>query len=245
MTAQWILSAEQFAAAWFGTGLDRLPFPFRFTSRFAGLREYDAYQRQFRDELENPDHTPLRRAVQVLSAPDWRIELFGLDHRRGGVELRGIGCGVRGGAGIVAQQNPDADGGRVRLRRFRAEQVATELLRLLPDRAPGESSEKRFLREDLATDRPDPFDNDPARAVQERYRRFWSRPSTTRGVVTVLHGPRTSEAQRTGRVRWIDADDGRYCEIPVNRALMIRPASGADILRYVDDSIRRAEAALR
>ncbi|MBH0775998.1 ESX secretion-associated protein EspG [Nocardia bovistercoris] len=240
--AQWTLTAEQFAAAWFGTGLDRMPFPFRFTSRFPGMHEYHAYQRQFRAELDNPDNDPLRRALAVLSRPEWRIELLGIDHRRGGAEMRAIGCAIRGGAGVVALQNPDVDGGRVRLRRCRGEQLATELIRLLPDPPPGDGSEKTYLLADLATDRPDPFENDPARAIQDRYRRFWNRPCTTRGAVSVFLGPRNSDALRTGRLRWIDAEDGRYCEIPANRALMIRPATSVDITRYLDEAIIRAKA---
>lgn len=242
--AQWTLSAEQFAAAWFGTGADRMPFPFRFTSRFPGLHEYRSYQEQFRSELDRPDHAPLQRALSVLSRPDWRIELFGIDNRRGGIEMRGIGCAVRGGTGVVALQNPDADGGRIRMRRCRAEQLPTELVRLLPEHRAGDAAEKSYLLDDLTTDRPDPFGNDPARAVQERYRRFWSQPCATRGVVSVLLGPRTSDARRLGRLRWIDTDDGRYCELPANRALMIRPATAADITRYLEEAVVRARAKL-
>ena len=88
MTAQWTLSAEQFAAAWYGTGLDRLPYPFRFTSRFPRLDEYQAFQRQFRTELAREERQPLRRALAVLAQPDWRIELLGYDNTHDGVELR-------------------------------------------------------------------------------------------------------------------------------------------------------------
>ncbi|MEV0298722.1 ESX secretion-associated protein EspG [Nocardia sp. NPDC050710] len=242
MMAQWTLSAEQFAAAWFGTGLDRLPFPFRFTSRFPGLHEYQSYQEQFRSELANTDHAPLQRALRVLTQPDWRIELFGIDDRRGGAEIRAIGGATRGGTGVVAVQNPAPDGGKVRLRRCRSDQLATELIRLLPDPAPGTVAEKSYLLDDLGAERPDPFGNDPARAIQDRYRRFWRQPSTTRGTVTVLLGPRNGAVVRTGRLRWIDTEDGRYCEIPANRALMIRPATSADITRYLDEAIIRAKA---
>ncbi|WP_109527898.1 MULTISPECIES: ESX secretion-associated protein EspG [Nocardia] len=240
--SQWTLSAEQFAAAWFGTGLDRLPFPFRFTSRFPGMREYQEYQEQFRSELARDDHVPLHRALRVLSHPEWRVELFGVDDRRDGAEMRGVAGATRTGAGVIAFQNPAADGGKVRLRRCRGDQLAAELIRALPDPPPGTALEKTYLLDDLATDRPDPFDNDPARAVQERYRRFWHQPSTTRGTATVLRGPRNGDAQRIGRIRWIDTEDGRYCEIPANRALMIRPATGADITRYLNETIVRARA---
>ena len=119
MIPQWTLSAEQFAAAWFGTGLDRLPFPFRFTSRFPGLPDYQAYQERFQAELAGAEWGLLPRAVAVLARPDWRIELFGYDNTRDGVELRGVGCGARNGSGVIAEQTPAADGGRVQLRRCR------------------------------------------------------------------------------------------------------------------------------
>ncbi|MFC9436857.1 ESX secretion-associated protein EspG [Nocardia sp. NPDC057030] len=243
MTAQWSLSAEQFAAAWFGTGLDRLPFPFRFTSRFPWLREYQSYQRQFREELARPERVPLSRTITVLARPDWRIELFGNDNTRDGIELRAIGCATRGGAGVIAEQTPAPTGGRVQLRRCRIDQLATELIRLLPDTPAGTTGEKSFLLDDLNDERPDLFGSAPASEVKDRYRRFWRQPCGTRGTAAVLLGPRNAEPLRTGRLRWIDTTaDGRYYEVPANRALMIRPGTSADLVRYLDESIARARA---
>ncbi|WP_069164609.1 ESX secretion-associated protein EspG [Nocardia altamirensis] len=242
--AQWSLSAEQFAAAWFGTGLDRLPFPFRFLSRFPGLREYQAYQQEFRDELARAERQPLARAITVLARPDWRIELFGNDTARDGTEMRAIGCATRGGTGIIAQQTPAPDGGRVQLRRCRADQLVAELVRLLPDASAGTTGEKSFLLDDLNDERPDPFGNAPSSEVKERYRRFWRQSCTARGTAAVLLGPRNAEPLRTGRLRWIDTADGRYYEVPANRALMIRPGTSTDIGRYLDDAVQRAKARL-
>ncbi|MGQ4616477.1 ESX secretion-associated protein EspG [Nocardia sp. R7R-8] len=242
MTAQWSLSAEQFAAAWFGTGLDRMPFPFRFTSRFPGRNEYQAYQQQFRAELGRDERLPLRSAITTLAVPDWRIELVGYDNTREGVELRAIACGARTGSGVLAVQSPAPDGGQVRLRRCRIDQLAGEVVRLLPDAPAGTVGEKSFLLDDLNDDRPDVFGNAPAGRAKERYRRFWRQSCTTRGTIGVLLGPRNAEPLRTGRLRWIDTADGRYCEVPANRALMIRPGTSADIARYLDESIVRAEA---
>ncbi|GAA5042652.1 ESX secretion-associated protein EspG [Nocardia callitridis] len=243
-TAQWTLSAEQFAAAWFGTGLDRLPYPFRFTSRFHSRNEYQEFHRQFAADLAAEHRRPLRRAISVLAQPDWRIELLGYRSADGGSELRAIGCGTRAGSAIIAEQRPAPDGGKVRLRRCRVDQLTTELARLLPDTPPGDTGEKRFLLEDLNDERPDPFQNAPSREVKQRYRRFWSQPHDTRGTITVLPGPRNATPPRTGRLRWIDTPDGRYCEAPANRALMIRPATTADIIRYVDESTARAKLRL-
>ncbi|MEV0245138.1 ESX secretion-associated protein EspG [Nocardia sp. NPDC050712] len=237
---QWTLTAEQFAAAWFGTGLDRLPFPFRFTSRFPGLYEYQDYQRRFRRELDSDEHLHLKRALRVLGQPDWRIELFGLDHRRGGIaEMRAIGCASRSGTGVIAMQNPGPDGGKVRLRRCRSDHLATELIRLLPDATAGTAPEKSYLLGDLGTDPADPFA--PA-DTREDYRRFWRQPCTTRGTVVVLLGPRNAEPLPTGKLRWIDTVEGRYAETPANGALMIRPATSAGITRYLDEAIIRARA---
>ena len=55
-------------------------------------------------------------------------------------------------------------------------------------------------------------------------------------------GPRNAEPLRTGKLRWIDTEAGRYCEVPANRALMVRPGTTADITRYLDESIVRAKA---
>ncbi|WP_158607864.1 ESX secretion-associated protein EspG [Nocardia panacis] len=242
--AQWTLSAEQFAAAWFGTGADRMPFPFRFTSRHHGLREYQAFQRQFQLELARVEREPLRRVIQVLAKPDWRIELFGTDQTRDGAEIRAVGCAVRGGAAVLADQSPAPDGGPVRLRRCRIEQLTAELVALLPDPPAGAGSEKSYLLDDLTDDRPDPTGNAPATEIKSRYRRFWRQPCQTKGMVTVLVGPRNASPTRTGRLRWIDTPNGRYCEVPANRALMIRPGSSADLRRYLDESIIRARARL-
>ncbi|WP_433576600.1 ESX secretion-associated protein EspG [Nocardia brasiliensis] len=240
MTSQWSLSAEQFAAAWFGTGLDRLPFPFRFTSRFPGLHEYQLYQQQFREELAKEERIPLSRTITALARPDWRIELLGCDNTRDGVELRAIGCATRSGVGVIARQEQAPDGGRVQLRRCRADQLASELVRMLPDAGAGSTGEKSFLLDDLNDDRPDLFGSAPASEVKEKYRRFWRQTCTTRGMASVLLGPRNAEPLRTGRLRWIDTTDGRYYEVPANRALMIRPGTSADIRRYLDDAIARA-----
>ncbi|MGQ4598176.1 ESX secretion-associated protein EspG [Nocardia sp. R6R-6] len=240
--APWTLSAEQFAAAWFGTGLDRMPFPFRFTSRFPGLREYQTYQHEFRAELEGDERLPLRAAISTLARPDWRIELVGYDNTRDGVELRAVACGTRTGSGVLAEQSPAPDGGRVRLRRYRTDQLATELVRLLPETPAGTASEKSFLLDDLGDDRPDVFGNAPADQIKQRYRRFWHQSATTRGTAVVLLGPRNAQPLCTGRLRWIDTPDGRYCEVPANRALMIRPGTSGDIARYLDEAIVRAKA---
>ncbi|WP_225725177.1 MULTISPECIES: ESX secretion-associated protein EspG [unclassified Nocardia] len=242
--AQWALSAEQFAAAWFGTGLDRMPFPFRFTSRFSGLHEYQAYQRQFRLELAREERASLQRAIQVLARPDWRIELFGTDNTRDGVEIRVVGCATRNGIAVIAEQSPAPDGGPVRLRRCRPDQLATELIRVLPEVPSGTAGEKSFLLDDLNDDRTDLSGNAPATEVKDRYRRFWRQPCDTKGTVVVLLGPRNAAPLRTGRLRWIDTTDGRYCEIPANRARMIRPATISDISRYLDEAIIRAKARL-
>jgi hypothetical protein len=242
--AQWLLTAEQFAAAWFGTGMDRLPFPFRFTSRFEGRNEYQAYQQRFRAELTHEDHIHLRRALSVLANPDWRIELFGIDNNRDQAEIRAVGCATRGGPGVIAVQMPGSDGGKVRLRRCRVDQLATELIRLLPDPPPGTATEKSYLLDDLNDDRPDPFATAPSRTVKERYRRFWRQEYDTRGTAVVLLGPRNSAPVRTGKLRWIDTTEGRYCEVPANRALMVRPATSTDITRYLDEAIIRGKARL-
>ena len=110
--------------------------------------------------------------------------------------------------------------------------------------APGTASEKSFLLDDLNDERPDLSGNAPSSKVKERYRRFWRQHCTTRGTVAVLPGPRNADPPRTGRLRWIDTPDGRYCQVPANRALMIRPATSADIARYLDESIIRAKAHL-
>ncbi|MFC9893808.1 ESX secretion-associated protein EspG [Nocardia sp. NPDC127579] len=234
---QWTLTAEQFAAAWFGTGLDRLPFPFRFTSRFPGMHEYQEYQRRFRRELDADEHLHLKRALRVLGRPDWRIELFGLDHRHGAaVEMRAIGCASRSGTGVIAMQNPAPDGGKVRLRRCRSDHLATELIRLLPDPPAGTAPEKSYLLGDLTPDPDGPVD------TRESYRRFWRQRCTTRGTVVVLLGPRNAEPLRTGKLRWIDTAEGRYGETPANGALMIRPSTSAGITRYLDEAIIRARA---
>ncbi|MEV6278059.1 ESX secretion-associated protein EspG [Nocardia sp. NPDC051832] len=238
---QWTLTAEQFAAAWYGTGLDRLPFPFRFTSRFPGLHEYHDYQRRFRRELDADEHLHLKRALRVLGQPDWRIELFGLDNRRGGAtEMRAIGCASRSGTAVIAMQKPAADGGKVRLRRCRSDHLATELIRLLPDPPAGTAAEKSYLLGDLDEHPADPFGNPTV--ARDSYRRFWRQPCSTRGTVVVLLGPRNAEPLRTGKLRWIDTVEGRYAETPANGALMIRPATSAGITRYLDEAIIRARA---
>ncbi|WP_067863954.1 ESX secretion-associated protein EspG [Nocardia shimofusensis] len=233
----WTSSGEQFAAAWFGTGVDRMPFPLRFTSRFESTREYHSYQRKVRDVLNRPENEPIRRAVLTLAESEWRVELFGHDNRRAGAEIRAVG-GVAGGKeAVVAVQ--DAETGAVRLRRCPATRLTTELVALLPNRAPGTIAERAFLLDDLTAERRDSFRADARRERAEEYHRFWNQPHQTRGAVTVLRGPGT-RSHRITAVRWIDTPEGRYLETFANRALMIRPAATGDMARHLAGVLARA-----
>lgn len=233
----WTASGEQFAAAWFGTGTDRMPFPLRFTSRFESTREYRSYQRKVREVLNRPENEPIRRAILTLSESPWRVELFGHDNRRAGAEIRAVG-GVTGGKdAVVAVQ--DAETGAVRLRRCPATRLTTELVALLPDRAPGTTAERAFLLDDLAVERRDSFRADARRAHAEEYHRFWNQPHQSRGAVTVLRGL-GAQSPRITAVRWIDTLEGRYLETLANRALMIRPAAPGDMVRHLAGVLARA-----
>lgn len=234
----WTAGGEQFAAAWFGTGADRMPFPLRFTSRFESIREYRAYQRKVRAVLERPDNEPIRRAVRALAESEWRIELFGYDNRRAGAEIRAVG-GTAGRDAVVAIQ--DAETGAVRLRRCPATVLSTELVALLPDRPPGSVPERAFLLDDLAAGREEQSGVRPHRERAEDYRRFWNQPHQTRGAVTVLPA-RVPRPRRVTAARWLDATDGRYLETLANRALMIRPAGPGEMARHLAGVMARLAA---
>jgi len=235
----WTASGEQFAAAWFGTGTDRMPFPMRFTSRFESTREYRTYQRKVRDVLNRPENEPIRRAVLMLAESEWRVELFGYDNRRAGAEIRAVG-GVAGGKeAVVAVQ--DAETGAVRLRRCPATRLSAELVALLPGTAPGAAAERAYLLDDLAIERRDSFRAAARREHAEDYHRFWNQSHQTRGAVTVLPGLGT-QSHRITALRWIDAADGRYLETLANRALMIRPAGPGDMARHLAGVLARAGA---
>ncbi|WP_040798180.1 ESX secretion-associated protein EspG [Nocardia higoensis] len=233
----WTAGGEQFAAAWFGTGADRMPFPLRFTSRFESTREYRAYQWKVRDVLNRPENEPIRRAVLTLAESEWRVELFGYDNRRAGAEIRAVG-GIAGGReAVVAVQ--DAETGAVRLRRCPATGLTAELVALLPGRAPGVIPERAFLLDDLTTERRDSFRAAARRERAEDYHRFWNQPHRTRGAVTVLRAL-VPQPRRITAVRWIDTADGRYLETLANRALMIRPAGPGDMARHLAGVLARA-----
>lgn len=236
----WTSSGEQFAAAWFGTGADRMPFPLRFTSRFESTREYRSYQRKVRDVLNRPENEPIRRAVLTLAESEWRVELFGYDNRRACTEIRAVG-GITGGKeAVVAVQ--DAETGAVRLRRCPATRLTMELVALLPNTAPGTVQERAFLLDDLTTERRDSFRANARREYAEEYHHFWNQPHRTRGAVTLLRGLGT-RSHRVTAVRWIDVADGRYLETLANRALMIRPAAPGDMARHLAGVLARVASA--
>ncbi|WP_158675771.1 ESX secretion-associated protein EspG [Nocardia stercoris] len=234
------LSAEQFAAVWFSTGWDRLPFPFRFTSRFTLLDEFESFQAETRNTLNEPRHAPLRQALSVLAQPDWRIELFGSSGGPGvdGTQLRTLGCGRRDGSLVIATQEPAEDGGPVTIRSCR--DLATAVAQTIPTLSPGTGTEKRFLLDDLNDTQPDPYGQRASSETKARYARFWQQPAQGRGTLTVIMGARGQDERGIGRLRWLDVADGRYLEVTSNGALMIRPGSQREIAKYLGEVGERA-----
>ncbi|MBJ8343298.1 ESX secretion-associated protein EspG [Antrihabitans sp. YC2-6] len=238
----WELSADHFAAVWYGRAHDRLPFPFRLLSRFRYADEYDAFASRVRADLT--DDQPLREALRVLADPEIRVEVFGLHGPDLATELRVIGC-ARSGAGVVATQTPGLDGGTVALRTCAAGALAERVLDRLPEATMGSAKPQRFPVDSLAAAAPGAYvRRADAVSHREQFRKIARSPRSAQGTVSIFAGVRTEEQRaRTGVVRWFDVvGDGRYTEVRTRSHVEVEPAGRTQIIGKISSFADQAMA---
>ena len=233
--AEWTLSAEQFAALWYSPAHDRMPFPFRFRSRFAYVDEYDRFRQDIQKAVKAPQHEKLRRALFVLATPDARLEVFGFT---AGNELRHIAC-TRANNAVLATQTPAPDGGNIRLTALPTQRVAETLAAAVPVDRPGHSPARRFTRTDLESDAAPYTSAAHTIPARRQYQRLTRTADT--GTIHISDGPRHGNPV-TRRLRWFDIpDDGCYLEKRSSTEISVTPGAQDEIRRYLDSELRRVQ----
>ncbi|WP_169593571.1 ESX secretion-associated protein EspG [Antrihabitans stalactiti] len=231
----WTLPAEDFAALWFGPANDRMPFPFRFLSRFALADEYEAHRTKTRDTFSADRFEDLHHALHIIAEPRARIEVYGRRGER--EELRILGC-IDGRPGVVASQRR---GGDITLQLVSAEKVAGLVVDRLPEAGPGSKRVQRFATSALADDAPFVMRTDGV-SEKARYAKIVNAPRASEGTLSVYAGPRHGDQRVTGTVRWYDlVGDGRYLETRTRDTIEVKPAALNDILARIHKALKASE----
>ncbi|MCX5042276.1 ESX secretion-associated protein EspG [Aldersonia sp. NBC_00410] len=240
----WKMGAAQFGALWYGTGLDRYPFPFDIVSGFTWRDDAERFEQQVRDAFAGSEHERMRAAVSVLANPEVHVAVSG--RTAANARIRVIGAQAQRYAAIAVQQpGPDDEqGGDVTLGFGPAGRLAGQIVGVLPPNAGGTSEFKGPT--EPAEDSPRGFTTTVA--VSRRAARLEQVLATRHagdGTIRVWSGPRYGRQSETGQVRWIDiAGDGRYVIGPRDRT-RAAPADPQRLSQIVDGLLERASEELK
>src|SRR5262245_29041057 len=74
---EWNWEPDDFAALWYGDGIDRFPRPLYYRSRFRYAEDFHAHAAAVRDRLPAADGDRISDALRILAASPARIEILG------------------------------------------------------------------------------------------------------------------------------------------------------------------------
>ncbi|MEU7628526.1 ESX secretion-associated protein EspG [Nocardia sp. NPDC049220] len=250
MTAErsWRFTALEFRTLWESTGRDVLPYPLRhqYTTKFRSesLRLRQAAARSLRPHLGDD----LLRAIEVLLAPEARVELAGFVGACRDRTLRAH-AGVHDLHGVVAVQEPGPDhkqGGDVVLTLLPPGEVARSVVDVLPACAAGRGKPLQASVEEL--ERPRPPVRDAWRPTpREEFEQFFTRAMTTISHVGVYAMGSVDNRHIHGRkdfqVNDVE-DDGRYVTFGT-QTLTIKPTTAERIIATLQQLITRTVTEVR
>ncbi|WP_068268981.1 ESX secretion-associated protein EspG [Aldersonia kunmingensis] len=229
----WQLGAAQFGALWYGTGLDRYPFPFDIVSGFEWQDDADQFERAVREAFAGPEHERLRAAVRVLTKPDVHFAVTGRTVDE--TPIRVIAAQAQHLAAIAVQQpGPDENhGGDITLGFGSAGYLPGQIVAVLP---PNSAGHNEFRRSTMThDDEPRGFLSSAiATRTAPRLEQALTDRHAGNGAIRVWAGPRYGRQAEIGSLRWIDiAGDGRYVIGPRDRDRAI-PADPAGLTRILE-----------
>ena len=206
-------SAQEFEILWAAYGRDRLPYPLCHRTAVA---DFDTLRRERDAAVERLLTTytdDLERALDVLMAPDARVEAKGF----GGPDMSRVyrfHGAVRGQVGATVTQDPGIGtdtGGRVFVSYCTATHVAHRAVAELPTTGPGTRRPVQICREALAADRRRYVRRADELSLTEQLDRFFRRPRRALGEIAVFPGAAVDARPAPSRgFWWMDYDDGRY-----------------------------------
>ncbi|WP_227996246.1 ESX secretion-associated protein EspG [Nocardia australiensis] len=244
----WRFSALDFRTLWESTGRDVLPYPLRhqYTTEFRSdtLRLRQEAARSVRPHIDDD----LVRAVEVLLAPEARVELAGFVGARRERKLRAH-AGVHYQHGAIAVQEPgpreDPDGDVV-LTLLPAGAVARAVVNVLPVCDTGKGKKLEVTAEEL--DRPRPPVRDTWRPTpREEFEQFFTRVTTMISHVGVYAMGSADNRHIHGRKDFQINDienDGRYVTFGTH-TITVKPSTNDRITTTLQQMITRTVTEVR
>src|SRR5690606_35153732 len=149
---EWTWDPDDFAALWYRDGIDRFPRPLHYQSKYKTVGPFEEHAARVRARLDRDEQELIRLAFHTLTESELRIHILGSSTvtDRGGVrEYRIVGARAGQNGMVLAQAAIDGVDGPIRGRLFRAEQLPTRLVALLPRCDPGRAEPGTFHIRDL------------------------------------------------------------------------------------------------
>ncbi|WP_039800281.1 ESX secretion-associated protein EspG [Nocardia araoensis] len=244
----WRFTALEFRTLWESTGRDVLPYPLQhqYTTEFRSesLRLRQAAAQSLRPRIDDE----LLRAVEVLLAPEARVEVAGFAGRRRHRRFRAH-AGVHYEHGAVAVQEPGpvpAHGGDVVLTLLPAGEVARAVVDVFPACAPGKGKQLQASTEELTGPRP-PVRDAWRPTPREEFEQFYTRAMTLIGHVGVYAMGSVDNRHIEGRKDFQLNDvenDGRYVTFGTD-VLTIKPTTSERIVATLQQMIARTVKEVR
>ncbi|WP_067468646.1 ESX secretion-associated protein EspG [Nocardia amamiensis] len=244
----WRFTALEFRTLWESTGRDVLPYPLRhqYTTEFQSesLRLRQAAARSLRPRIDDD----LLRTVEVLLAPEARVELAAFAGARRDRRLRAH-AGVHYQHGAVAVQGPGRDpeqGGDVVLTLLPAGEVARTVVDVLPGCAAGHGKQLQVTADELGRPRP-PVRDAWRPTPREEFERFFTRAMTLIGHVGVYAMGSVDNRHTQGRKDFQINDveeDGRYVTFGTD-TLTVKPTTNERIATTLQQMINRTVTEVR
>lgn len=220
-STQWRFSGLEFQLLWEAAGRDRLPYPLRFRTEAPTLNDLTAQRKFAAESVQSILDESVIDALRILAEPTVRVEVSGL-RRRNMVMIRLHGA-LSGESAVLVRQLPgiDADtGSDVILSVNYASSLVHTMVTHLPPCPAGKVRgvsvrnaenasahiQSNGLGESISRRADSP------RAAEE-LGRFFNRPRTSIGEITIASGIAVDSRHNAGDVhfQWNDfADDGRY-----------------------------------
>ncbi|WP_454195623.1 ESX secretion-associated protein EspG [Nocardia sp. Marseille-Q1738] len=244
----WRFTALEFRTLWESTGRDVLPYPLRhqytteFRSETVRLRQEAA--RTLRPSIDDD----LLRTVEVLLAPEARVELAGFAGARRDRKLRAH-AGVHYQHGAIAVQEPGPDhetGGDVMLTLLPAGEVARAVVDVLPSCTPGRGKQIQVSAEELGRPRP-PVRDAWRPTPREEFERFFTRAMTLITHVGVYAMGSADNRHIHGRKDFQLNDvenDGRYVTFGTD-TLTVKPTTNERVAATLQQMITRTVTEVR
>lgn len=245
--AEWVWEPDDFAALWYGDGIDRFPRPLHYLSRFHFVDDYEAHRARVLGALDQDESELIRLALHTVTFGQFRIEI------RGGStatdpgmmrEYRIVGA-QNGPHGVVlAQAIVNGVDGPIHGRLFPSEQLPKRLAGRVPTCKPGRQAPISVDVVDLESSVV--HQSFARRSPREEYEAMTRRPIDGSGHARLLVGHILDRPEPWYTTQWADlTDDGRYLQRRAQGRITVRPAVEDDLPVGFAGWIERAQRRLR